>query len=181
MIADGEYIIIDGVEFDEKLIHECLIYPDKSQVRDEIIWPYARDILAPLAISSHGAGHRGAFAATAHVLQGNYGVGVHDHGPYLLTAILYLTDAEGALVVDPLGEAVEVFPKAGRLVIIRGSTVHSAHPSPHPELRVGIVCDISDSDELRPLAEATPEGLDKDVIFTILRTNRWENRDNGLY
>ncbi|MNN76376.1 hypothetical protein D3C81_1927520 [compost metagenome] len=77
-------------------------------------------------------------ACSNHVHIGTDGLEPHDHLPHAFTSVLYVTDAEGAIVLEPCDAAIRIKPCEGRLVVFGATVVHSVDPS-HGELRAALV------------------------------------------
>lgn len=139
MINPHDYVVVDGISFPEELIGLMYTQQELTRITDDTLMAFQRDVLHPLVIRYHPDARSDLAFITGHVHIGIEGVTPHDHLPYRFTSIFYMADAEGALVVDPHGDAELISPKAGRLVILRASVVHSVLKSPSDEMRVALV------------------------------------------
>lgn len=132
------YIVIDDVDLPDWLFEAALCEDNKGFIENTQIQQFTNTHLLPL-VMSHAAASSGLYACSNHVHVGTAGLTPHDHLPCVLTSVLYLTDAEGELVVDPCGINERIKPRAGRFVIFKGETVHAVERSPHDELRLALV------------------------------------------
>lgn len=139
MIKPNDYVVVDGIDFPEELITLMYTQHELKQITDPELLAFQRDVLHPLVIKHHPKAKSRLAFITGHVHIGTRGVTAHDHLPYTFTSVFYMTDAHGALVVDPNGSAEHVKPKAGRLVILRAHVMHSVLKSPEDEMRIALV------------------------------------------
>jgi len=139
MIKPGDYIIVEGIEPPEWLLDAMYAEKELSHITDPRINDYMKSVLRDIVFANHPDATPSLWMVCGHVHVGIEGVTPHDHLPYHLTSILYLLDAEGELVVDPDNEALEIKPRQGRMVIIRGDVIHLVKPSINGELRAALV------------------------------------------
>jgi hypothetical protein len=132
------YIIVDHVTIPDWLFEAALCEPNKRFIEDPMIQQFTDEHLLPL-VKAHVGARPELYACSNHVHIGTDGLTPHDHLPNDFTTVLYLTDAEGELVVDPCGINERIRPVAGRFVIFKGGTVHAVDASPHDELRMSLV------------------------------------------
>lgn len=143
MINPNDYVVVDGIPVPEGLDDLVLTQDDLVRITDEVIFSYMRDVQVPLVVKHHPDAKHNLQFITGHVHVKDEGVEPHDHLPYAFTSVLYLSDAQGALVIDPHGDAIEILPKTGRMVIMKASLVHSAKKSPQREMRLALVTNFS--------------------------------------
>jgi hypothetical protein len=132
------YIIIDNVALPDWLFEAALCEHNKGFIENPVIQQFTDEHLLPLVKTHVDAGPE-LYACSNHVHVGTAGLTPHDHLPNAFTSVLYLTDAEGELVVDPCGINERIKPVAGRFVIFKGDTIHAVDKSPHDELRMALV------------------------------------------
>lgn len=134
-----DFVIVDDVPFPEGLMDLLLALPELDKVYDPELKAFMARPLTKV-VRKHMPGTRKNLRfVTGHVHNGSLGIGAHDHKPYRYTSVLYACDAVGELVVDPHGRAIEIEPREGRLVIMRGDLVHSVNKSPRGEFRTALV------------------------------------------
>lgn len=136
-----EFQIIDDIPCPELILELCMAEVNLGSGKlDPLIELFVEQDVHPTLLQHLPGLDRTVKPCAFHVHVGHVGVTPHEHHPYLMTTILYLTDAVGQLVINPgrVGEQ-RVTPKEGRLVVIPGDLLHSVEASPHPELRVALV------------------------------------------
>lgn len=131
------YHVIDDIPVPDWLFDAMLCEPNKGYIETESIRAFTTENILPLVQDK--LGQTELYICSNHVHIGTEGLEPHDHLPNDYTSVFYVTDSEGAIVLDPCGEQIRVKPKEGRLVFFAGSVVHSVDPS-HGEFRASLVC-----------------------------------------
>jgi hypothetical protein len=138
-----EYYVFDGVPIPDEVYEQAMISENKAYTEDPILTEFMLSPTMRRMFSRHSQFDRtGICLFSVHVHIGYRGLTAHSHDyefPNVLSAVIYLNDGTGALVIDPDGINVEVLPKAGRLVLMSSSIVHAVKPSVQAELRVALV------------------------------------------
>lgn len=132
------YATLDGIVIPEWLLDEAMCQPNKGDVSSDAIHDYVESTILS-HVQDHPLGGTALKVSTCHVHISDRGLTTHDHLPHHLTSVLYLTDSDGELVIDPDGINETVKPKAGRMVIFAASTPHAVNESPTAELRIALV------------------------------------------
>ncbi len=136
------FTVTEYIPFPDDLITWCMCQEDRTGINDPRIREYVWNVLLPnvKAIPNFPMDLSEIRPCAYHVNLTTLAVTPHDHLPFVLTTVLYLTDSEGCLVVEPHSEKpYRVHPRAGRMVTIHGSTVHAVEHSTDNQLRVALV------------------------------------------
>jgi hypothetical protein len=136
------FAIMEHIPVPEEMELWCMCQPDKTTVDDDRIVDYVWDVLLPAlrSLPNHPMDLANIRPCAYHVNLSTNGVTPHNHLPHALTTVLYVTDADGALVVEPCSEKPhKVYPRRGRMVVMHGSTMHGVEPSFDEQFRISLV------------------------------------------
>lgn len=138
MLLPNYLMVVDDIIIPDFLIELAMCQENKIFVEDEIINKWVTETITPVVLT-HPLVRGPLVACSNHVHISHKGLTPHDHRPHLFTSVLYLADAEGNLVVNPMEDEYYINPKQGRLVVFPGESVHMVQESPSPELRISLV------------------------------------------
>lgn len=125
------------VEIPEWLLEQAFCEVNKEYIETETVVDWALDNILPFAQKLLDT--QDITICANHFHMGTAGLTPRDHLPHAFTSILYLTDAEGELVIHlPAGKFMHVTPEAGLLVTFPAHLVHHVEQSPIDELRVSL-------------------------------------------
>lgn len=130
--------ILNGIEIPESLIELCLCETSKALIHSVAIHDYVDRVILPI-VQGVIQNSVQLEVTSNHVHIGGAGLTPHNHLPHLMSSILFLTDADGELILQPGDNWVNIKPKAGRLVIIPATMYHQVYPSKVPGLRLSLV------------------------------------------
>lgn len=135
---------MNGIEIPESLIELCLCETNKAQLNSNAIHDYVDQSILPIVQEVIKDAVQ-LVVTSNHVHIGGAGLTPHNHLPHKMSSILFLTDADGELVLQPGDNWVNIKPKAGRLVIIPAAMYHQVKPSKVPGLRLSLVSNYGTS------------------------------------
>lgn len=154
---DQCFTLFDHIHIPDELIEMCLCQEDKGFITDDRIKAFVYAVMLPTIKQTHSPAMdlQTLQPCAFHVHVSTRGLTPHNHLPHVLTSILYLTDAEGDLIVyGSDGSEFRVHPKAGRMVVMHGSMMHAVEPSHDNQLRMSLVASYE-----YPGTQAVPTAL----------------------
>jgi hypothetical protein len=140
MIDDKWFITVftEPVVIPEWMIDQAFCEVNKAFIETPEVNEWAIETILPMIKKLLGDDTITICANHFHI--GAAGLTPHDHLPHAFTSVLYLTDAEGELVIHlPDGKFQNVVPKEGRLVFLPAHLLHHVEQSPNDELRISFV------------------------------------------
>lgn len=123
------------VEIPEWLLEQAFCEVNKAFIETEEVNAWALENILPLTQELLDC--KNITICANHFHLGAAGLTPHDHLPNAFTSILYLTDAEGQLVIHlPDNKFMYITPEAGLLVTLPAHLVHHVEQSTSDELRI---------------------------------------------